>query len=697
MTDRNLIRLNLPNSRNTLDLLLACIDAVLQRVDGIPNRPELMRDSRATFAQTLGEPEYRQQPRISAILDLQPRGLVVDLDGWQHTISLPAALISPILLPTEGPPGRESPIPEEEKASGLGMGLYLVKQVMDEVRYMPLSGDNRWHLVKNLTVTTPDKNKLSPFGPTPWKTETVHLDLPVSYQHQNVLGAVIETIVRAIPGLEDVEDVAFRTQLAAQEVSTNIIDHSYDGQAGRIHMSVAYDHVQHRLVIDSRDQGRNTFSMADIQDPFFTAQSAVAGAGFLSGSLLLLISMTIVNGGNYLFNLILGRWLGPAAFAEVSLIVTLMLVITLITATLQTVSAKFAAIHAADEDMQAMSTLRRWLGQWSWVVGLGFSVLLAVSSPWLARFFQMSSPWPFVILAAGLPLYFAQGVDRGILQGQIRFGALSASYQAEMWVRLAAGIGLVLMGFAVNGAVAGLTLSFIGTWIVALQARKGLPKALPIGDKERRAVLLFAWPVGMALVGQILINNSDILIVKRFFEPEVAGHYAALALIGRIVFFATWSVVTALFPIVAQRHQRGEPHRPLLFVSLGLVLGVSGAIILASVFLPELIVGVLFGEAYLVVAPLLWLYAVATAFYALSNVVINYRLSIGNNEGSYVAVVGGIAQVLGVWLFHDSLAQVVMVQIYVMGSMTAVLLLWDLWLAWRQRNAAALQTQMSSQ
>ncbi len=46
------------------------------------------------------------------------------------------------------------------------------------------------------------------------------------------------------------------------------------------------------------------------------------GGALLSGSLIMLISTTIVNAGNYLYNLILGRWLGPADFSDLSLIVT---------------------------------------------------------------------------------------------------------------------------------------------------------------------------------------------------------------------------------------------------------------------------------------------------------------------------------------------------------------------------------------
>lgn len=675
MSEQNTIRVDLANSPKAGTILAACLGAMLDRLPQDLGIPTLVNTAQTAIDRALGLPPLAEQTQLHALLTLRPTALTLDLGEWQHAIPLPGLAEEQASQPE---------MAETAKASGLGMGIFLVKQLMDEVRYTPLPGDNRWHLVKKLTIDPTASAKAAP-GKLP---QIVRLDLPVSYQHQNVLGACIEQVVRGIGGLEQMDDIAYQSQLAAQEVSTNIIDHAYDGQGGRILMDVTYDPVGQQLRIDSRDQGRNTFQLTDIPDPIFPGQAA--SGGFLSGSLLLLISMTIVNGGNYLFNLVLGRWLGPAAFAELSLIVTLMLVITLITATVQTVAAKFAAIHAADDDDQAMASLRGWLGRWAWIVGLVFAVGLGAASPWLAAFFQMRSAWPFVILAVGLPLYFAQGVDRGILQGQIRFTPLSLSYQAEMWVRLVVGISLVALGFAVNGAVAGLTLSFVGTWLVALQGRKGLPKAVALTPNQRRAILLFAWPVGMALIGQILINNSDILIVKRFFDPAAAGQYAALALIGRIVFFATWSVVTALFPIVAQRHQRGEPHRQLFYVSLGLVLGVSGVIILAAVFVPNLIVGLLFGDAYLEIASLLWLYAVATGFYALSNVVITYRLSIGSNKGSYVAVVGGVAQVLGVWLFHTTLFQVVMVQIYVMGSMTLVLLLWDGWLAWRQASHAQI-------
>ena len=198
--------------------------------------------------------------------------------------------------------------------------------------------------------------------------------------------------------------------------------------------------------------------------------------GAVSGGAILFISMTIVNAGNYLFNLVLGRWLGPAAFADLSLIVTLMLMITFITVTFQLTAAKFAAIHTADDDPQKLADLRQWLGRWGWGAGLGLTAVFGLGAPLWQSFFHTASIWPFVILSVGIPIYFAQGVDRGVLQGKTKFGVLSVSYQVEMWVRLAAALAFVAIGWSVNGAVGGLTLSFAATWLIARRAKQALPK-----------------------------------------------------------------------------------------------------------------------------------------------------------------------------------------------------------------------------
>lgn len=393
-----------------------------------------------------------------------------------------------------------------------------------------------------------------------------------------------------------------------------------------------------------------------------------------SASALLMLSMTVVNAGNYIYNLIMGRWLGPSLFADLSLIVTLLLVVTFLTAPIQMTAARYSAIHTADGDEKTLASLRRFI----WFVALGLGLMLtvffAILAPALKSFFHTKSFLPFIIFGAALPFAMLQSVERGMLQGRTNFKILAVSYQVEMWSRLLVSILLVTLGLSVNGAVIGISLSFVFTWLVARSAVTGLRSRENISKEMRAELLAFAAPVLVSQLGQILINNSDVILVKRFFEASDAGRYAALALIGRIVFFATWSVVTTMFPIVAQKQKMGEPHAHLLWVSLGIVAGVSLPIVLLTLFVPEWVVSILFGDKYLSIANLLWFYALATTLYAMGNVVINYRLSLGMGRETGFAIAAGIAQVLGVIFFHQSLAQVVYVQVIVMATLFLALM-----------------------
>ena len=393
-----------------------------------------------------------------------------------------------------------------------------------------------------------------------------------------------------------------------------------------------------------------------------------------SASALLMLSMTVVNAGNYIYNLIMGRWLGPSLFADLSLIVTLLLVVTFLTAPIQMTAARYSAIHTADGDEKTLASLRRFI----WFVALGLGLMLtvffAILAPALKSFFHTKSFLPFIIFGAALPFAMLQSVERGMLQGRTNFKILAVSYQVEMWSRLLVSILLVTLGLSVNGAVIGISLSFVFTWLVARSAVTGLRSKEKISKEMRVELLAFAAPVLVSQLGQILINNSDVILVKRFFETSDAGRYAALALIGRIVFFATWSVVTTMFPIVAQKQKMGEPHAHLLWVSLGIVAGVSLPIVLLTLFVPEWVVSILFGDKYLSIANLLWFYALATTLYAMGNVVINYRLSLGMGRETGFAIAAGIAQVLGIIFFHQSLAQVVYVQVIVMATLFLALM-----------------------
>ena len=410
--------------------------------------------------------------------------------------------------------------------------------------------------------------------------------------------------------------------------------------------------------------------------------TAERGSRLLGGGAALLLGTGLANIGNYLFNLVLGRWLGPALFAQLNAVVMLSLAAALLTQMLQMLAARYAARYAAAPGQAALAGLaglRRWLLAWAWRLGAALGIACAAGAGLLARFFHTGSPWPFVILGLGLPCYLAQAVERGVLQGQTRFAMLALSYQAEMWARLAIALALVALGWAVNGAVAAIALSFVATWLVARRAARRLPPAEALSAGRRRAIARYALPVGAALAGQALINYSDVAVVAHFFAAEEAGWYGALALIGRIVFFASWTLVAALFPLAARRQRHGQPHRWLLSLALAGVALIAALALAAMLAAPEAIVRGLFGAPFVAVAPLLAHYTGATALYALANVIASYRLALGQRTGGYLMLLGGLAQAALLYARHETLRQVVLWQLALMAGLLVLLLAWDAW------------------
>ncbi|MCR9065705.1 MAG: oligosaccharide flippase family protein [Cytophagales bacterium] len=385
---------------------------------------------------------------------------------------------------------------------------------------------------------------------------------------------------------------------------------------------------------------------------------------------LLFISTLVVNAGNYIINLIFGRWLGPADFSEVSLLVTLLLMVSFFALAFQLTGAKFAAENSENTEI---NFLYKWLNKRAIYTGIGMLVIVLSGAVFWKDFFQTTSSIPFFILGFSLPFYLLMSVNRGIFQGKLQYRKLALTYQSEMWVRLIVSIGLVYLGYRVNGVAMGIAISLIATWWIS-RIKPENDLTTQESTLTSTAIYKFLLIILFYELSQILINNSDIILVKHFFDPHDAGLYAALALIGRIVYFGTWTVVTLLFPLVIKLEKEGKDHTWYFLGGLAVVALLAAAIIFVCYFAPETVINLLFGEQYLSVAPLLWKYGLATALFASSNVFVYYHMSLDRLIPVWITVVGGIAQIVLISVFHEDFAQVIQVQIYLMlGLITAMI------------------------
>ena len=375
-----------------------------------------------------------------------------------------------------------------------------------------------------------------------------------------------------------------------------------------------------------------------------------------------MISAMIVNLGNYLYNLIVGRMLGPSGFADASLLVTMLLVLSFLAMTFQLTAAKFSAEMDGEESQLLVSLMSRY----GLVVGAVISLCMVLFSNQLQLFFQSQSAWMYIIFALCVPLYFLMSVGRGHVQGIRNFRQLSISYQVEMLIRLCGTVALLRL-LDVDPAIS-ISLGILASVALGyLPIRNKRVKPISSAGRITKTLLVFATYTLVYELSQVLINNTDILLVKHYFAAEEAGLYAALAMIGRVVFFIAWMFAMILLPHVVAAEKAGKDSRSLLWKYVGYT-AILGAIITGvSYILPELIVHILFGTAYVEIASLLWLYALATSLFAVANMFAYYFLSRSVYGPIYLTFIVGLLQIFGLVAFHDTLLQVVLLQLVLMG------------------------------
>ena len=384
----------------------------------------------------------------------------------------------------------------------------------------------------------------------------------------------------------------------------------------------------------------------------------------LGGSLTLLAGSGLVGITNLIYNVVTARLLGPTGFAHATAVYTLLMLASAITLSFQVVCAKYVANHKTAADKNAIFTA---LHLRAWIAGVAIGLLLFLFNRALMRYLNLPDQVLISLLALGTAFYIPLGVRRGYIQGVHAFSSLAMNFMLEGVVRLGGAFVLIRLGLGVKGAVLASVIAVIASYFLArpTPAWKSLsPHGIPIPFGEGLQAIVF-------FSGQVIINNFDIVLVNHFFVSTQAGIYAAVSLVGRLVNMCAWSVVNTMFPVSAAARSSDREARPVLFMSLGMVFLILSALILGLWAIPSFLWRTLFGAHFELgnyggLAALLILYAISTGIYSLSSVMITYEMSrkIANTSWAQLAFSGAL--VLGICVFHQTLRQVIFVQLVLM-------------------------------
>ena len=401
-----------------------------------------------------------------------------------------------------------------------------------------------------------------------------------------------------------------------------------------------------------------------------TDRTRTLHARILSGSFILILGSGLATVTNFAYNMAVARFLGPTGYGHATAVYTLLILISAATLSFQIVSAKVVAQQSSTD---AKAAVYRGFHHASWLCGLAIALLLLIFQKQIAGYLNLPSASLVALLAAGVAFYVPLGSRRGYIQGLCGFRSLATNLVLEGVVRLFGSLLLIKLGLGVRGVVAANAAAVAVAYLAA--APRAVPRIanpLRFGDAYRetmQALIFFA--------GQAMINNCDIVLVKHFFLPTSAGLYAAVAMVGRVIFAFSSAVVNSMFPLVAGTRREERKGIKVVAISSSLVLVIGAALALGLRLAPAAIWTTLFGKQFAISGEfglpyLLSMYAITTVIYSLSVVVITYEMSYKIANTSWVQLAFSGVVIAGICRFHSSLREVILVQLVLMTALLII-------------------------
>ena len=370
---------------------------------------------------------------------------------------------------------------------------------------------------------------------------------------------------------------------------------------------------------------------------------------------------------NLAYNIVVARSLGAIGFGHVAVVYTLLTILSAATLSFQIVSAKIVAQQSTAEKKAAVY---RSFHRAAWVCGILIAVLLVEFRAGITDYLNLPSPELILLLAVAAAFYVPLGSRRGFIQGTCSFFGLAGSLVLEGVVRLGGSIVVLRLHYGVTGVIAAnafaMAVAYFGS-ASRLAPRVANPVTPSRSVREMaQAAVYFS--------GQVLINNCDVVLVKHFFPAPAAGLFAAVALVGRVIFSFSSAVVNTTFPIVAGTSDEGRRDLRVIATALMLVIGVGSVITLGLFLAPAWIWASLLGSGFgrvghYHISLLFAMYALASIVYSLSAVIITFEMSYKIANTSWIQLAFSGALIAGICRFHSSLQEVILVELLLLGAL----------------------------
>lgn len=350
---------------------------------------------------------------------------------------------------------------------------------------------------------------------------------------------------------------------------------------------------------------------------------------FIRHGALVFASSTLVNIFNYLFHFAISRRLGVEGYGSLSALIAGLIIVSIPSTILTIIVVKYAAEFHALNDLPKLRTLTERVLLWASASAVVLCAVGVGASGAIANYLRLTDRSAVIVTVCLIAVNFVLPAMRGILQGVQDFAAFALSTGLEGVLKAMLGIALVYVGYGVHGALFGYLLGssvgFIYT-ICAITRHLSSERGRLYIDIRRLVQTISG--VALSTAALSVLGFGDVLLVKHFFSPQLAGLYGAVSLAGKVLFFVVGFVPTVVLPKASAKASIGGNAFPILLRAGLATLGTSILVLLLFHSAPSLVIRLLAGAAFAGAAPYVFAYALALAMLALTGLIVTYKISV---------------------------------------------------------------------
>ncbi len=396
------------------------------------------------------------------------------------------------------------------------------------------------------------------------------------------------------------------------------------------------------------------------------------------GSSTIFLGSLLGNIFNFLFNLFMSRNLSFSDYGVIASLFSLMMLFALPVGAMIPMIIYFSATYFAKGDLDMVRGLYKKVTKFSFVIGVSIFTAFFAFRDQIAHFFQIEQSFYIVLVGLSILLAFTSVTNQPLLQAKLAFRFIAFINSLSALLKLILGILFVFLGFSVGGVLWALIIASVIPYFLSFFQLKFLfHRNAMIPAFSLKEILFYGTPAALSTFGLTSLITFDIVLVKHFFSPTDAGVYAILSLIGKVIYYFSAPIASVMFPLIVQKHAKGENYQSDLKLALFLVFLPSLSMVIFYMLFPGFVVAFFSRKALAdSVVTLVIPFAILMSFYSLLSVLTNFYLSINKVKIFIPIIIASMSQVILIWIFHGTFLQVIFISLGIASLLLISLLLY---------------------